>query len=395
MHRCHNPLSCFIPPHVLENLAASEDPLVRSVAQNYLQTILDALTVSAETRQLRQFFATGVLQQGAFLGFVGTPAVGAQGTKNRAVYDLRGRTFPRPGELPVRKEGDNDDTGDPAIDEAYASSGTTFDFYKEELGRNSIDDADMPLTSFVHYGRRVPNAFWNGEQMMYGDGDNIIFSRFTKALDVSGHELTHGVVQYTANLVYQDQPGALNEHFADVFGEIVQHWSNRNNASRPEFSDPWSLSKEEQETKGIWYMGGDIILPTVGVKGIRTFTEDRAYVNNRFLGTDPQPKHIANIYTGERDNGGVHINSGIPNHAFFVIARELKEPIWKKVAQIWYKTLNHPDLAAFKDDPEQQLKNVTFEFVANITLKVATADYGVTEQRAVRKGWQAVGITLP
>ncbi|MGF3948647.1 M4 family metallopeptidase, partial [Staphylococcus aureus] len=113
-------------------------------------------------------------------------------------------------------------TGDAAVDEAYDGFGSTWTLYREVYGRNSIDDAGMALVGTVHYGEDYQNAFWNGEQMVFGDGDGVVFGRFTASLDVIGHELTHGVTEHTAGLVYSGQSGALNESVSDVFGILVK-----------------------------------------------------------------------------------------------------------------------------------------------------------------------------
>lgn len=142
--------------------------------------------------------------------------------------------------------------------------------------------------------------------MLYGDGDGVRFGRFTSSPEVIGHELTHGVIQYESNLEYQDEPGALNESFADVMSMQVEQ-----------------KSKGHSVEQADWWLGGELLLPDVGAKGLRTFTADKAYENHPLLGTDPQPKHYRDKFTGAADNGGVHINSGIPNHAFYLVATEL------------------------------------------------------------------------
>ncbi len=114
----------------------------------------------------------------------------------------------------------------------------------------------MTLISTVHFGKDYVNAFWNGEQMVYGDGDNVIFSRFTKSLDVIGHELTHGITDFTSQLVYEKQPGALNEHFSDVMGVLVQQWSERRAADKAD-----------------WRIGDEIMLT---VPCLRTMTKEKA-----------------------------------------------------------------------------------------------------------------------
>src|SRR5581483_5825698 len=154
------------------------------------------------------------------------------GEKRRTVYDARhGRTLP--GKL-VRGEGDPRGR-DAAVNEAYDGAGKTYDFYQKVYARNSIDGRGMRLDSTVHYGVKFDNAQWNGRQMIYGDGDGELFRRLTKSLDVIGHELTHGVTQYAANLDYADQPGALNESFSDVFGVLVKQYTRKQTAAKADW----------------------------------------------------------------------------------------------------------------------------------------------------------------
>lgn len=167
--------------------------------------------------------------------------------------------------------------------------------------RNSLDDRRLTLISSVHVGQNLNNAFWTGQQMAYGDGDGDgkLFSRFTRSLDVVAHELTHGVISYTANLLYENESGALNEHLADVFGMLTRQWHQRSDAKSAD-----------------WLIGKDIMGPEAKALGLRTFKAEIAYENDPWFGTDPQPKNLRDQFRGRSDNGGVHINSGIPNHAF-------------------------------------------------------------------------------
>ena len=121
----------------------------------------------------------------------------------------------------VRGEGDPA-TGDQGVTEAYDGLGATWALWQEGYGRNSLDGRGLPLVATVHFGRDYDNAFWDGTQMVFGDGDGVIFLPFTRSLDVIGHELAHGVTQYTSGLNYQDQSGALNESVSDVFGVLVK-----------------------------------------------------------------------------------------------------------------------------------------------------------------------------
>jgi len=344
---CRNPLHCYLPPHVLDALSKSDDPELREVA-------IGGISAGASARRVRIAFSAMPIM-------AAIPS--AAGDKHRLVYDMQEDTGPLPGRL-VREEGQAP-SGDEAADEAYDGAGATYEFYKDVHGRNSLDGKGMVLKSLVHYGNKVDNAFWDGEQMLYGDGDGRLFDRFTKSVEVIAHELTHGVVQYEANLEYQGEPGALNESFADVMGlQVEQKVKGR--------------SVEEAD----WWLGGEIILPEAGVKGIRTFTADKAYEDNPLFGTDPQPKHMDDKYTGRQDNGGVHINSGIPNHAFYLVATELGGNSWERAGSIWYKTLRNLN------------RYSNFAEAAAMTIQVATADFGANgeELQAVASAWEAVGV---
>jgi Zn-dependent metalloprotease len=349
MHTCRNPLHCFVPPYVLDQMVNSTDPRIRNIA-------VDAIAVSSTARAVRATLATMPM-----MAAIPSPA----GRKHRLVYNMERRRFPFPGRL-VRSEGDQAGN-DEAVNEAYDYAGVTYDFYREIFGRNSLDNNGMSLISSVHYGVNIANAFWNGEQMLYGDGDSTIFLRFTKALDVVAHELTHGVITHESNLVYEDEPGALNEHFADIMSALVKQWHKKQTADQAD-----------------WLLGDDLMVPDVGVKSIRTMKAEKAYENHPLLGTDPQPKHMRDKYTGTADNGGVHINSGIPNHAFYLVATKLGAYSWERAGRIWYKTLRNLN------------KFSNFQETADMTYQVALADYGSgsQEQEAVQAAWQAVGISV-
>ncbi|URJ59418.1 M4 family metallopeptidase [Paenibacillus polymyxa] len=175
---------------------------------------------------------------------------------------------------------------DPAGVDAHAYAAKTYDYYKSKFGRNSIDGRGLQLRSTVHYGSRYNNAFWNGSQMTYGDGDGSTFIAFSGDPDVVGHELTHGVTEYTSNLEYYGESGALNEAFSDVIGNDIQ----RKN----------------------WLVGDDIYTPNIAGDALRSMSNPTLY---------DQPDHYSNLYTGSSDNGGVHTNSGIINKAYYLLAQ--------------------------------------------------------------------------
>ena len=348
MSCCPNPIHCILPPYVLDRLADSSDPKVRKQA-------IEAIARSATLRATRV-----ALDRNPSV----TTFAASGGRKERQVYDNKanGSTF-LPGKL-VRSEG-GPKSKDVAINEAYDNSGVTYDFYKKVFNRNSLDDRGMILVSSVHVGRGYNNAFWNGEQMAYGDGDGRIFIRFTKSLDVVGHELTHGVVSNTCDLEYHDEPGALNEHFADVFGSLVKQWK-----------------KKQKADKADWLIGPDIMGPGTTAKALRTFKAGPAYQNDPLLGTDPQPKRLKDKYKGGEDSGGVHINSGIPNHAFYLVATTLGGHAWEKPGQIWYKTMKALNQTS------------TFAEMVEMTTQSAGTLYGAgsAEEKAVAKAWKDVGF---
>lgn len=338
----------FVPPYVLDHLAESSDARVRRLA-------IDAIATASAIRAVRATLAT-------MPSWAATPSPDFR--RHRLTYDVKNGGFEDlPGKL-VRAERDPK-SDDLPVNEAYNNAGSTYNFYRKVFNRNSLDDRGMSLISSVHLGQRLNNAFWTGEQMCYGDGDGRIFIRFTKSLDVVGHELTHGVISHTCNLVYANEPGALNEHFADVFGSLVKQWSRRQTAKSAD-----------------WLIGPDIMGPGTSAKSLRTFKAGKAYENDSLLGTDPQPKHLRDKYTGSSDHGGVHINSGIPNHAFYLAAMEIGGRAWERAGQIWYKTML------------KLTANSNFADMAEASAESAMTLYGSNskEQKAVTKAWRSVGL---
>lgn len=353
MHK-HSGINCFIPPHILKNIATKGTESQKTLA-------IDTLKISAQMRGRRQ----------ALADFSAATFRVASGGKDRIVYDAKNGSS-LPGTI-ARKEGDAP-VADVAINEAYDGSGVTYDLFNDVYKRNSIDASGMRLDSTVHYQTGYDNAFWNGEQMVYGDGDENLpvderlFNRFTIALDVIGHELTHGVTQFEAKLMYSLQPGALNESMSDVFGSLVKQYQLAQTAAEAD-----------------WIIGAGLLTKNVNGVGIRSMKAPGTAYDDPVLGKDPQPAHMKDYVNTISDNGGVHINSGIPNHAFYVTAIELGGKAWEKAGQIWYVTLK-----------DKLTTNSKFQDCANLTYQVAGELYGAggLEQQAVQKGWAEVGLTV-
>ncbi|WP_035282267.1 protealysin inhibitor emfourin [Brevibacterium album] len=297
-----------------------------------------------------------------------TPAVGTDGASDasarpdRTVFDAQG-SEDLPG-MRVRGEGGSA-TGDPAADEAYDGLGATWELFFEQFGRDSLDGRGMPLLGTVHFGRDYANAFWDGRQMVFGDGDGELFHRFTASLDVIGHELAHGVIEFTAGLRYADQPGALNESIADVFGSLVRQ-----------------RLLDQTAGEADWLIGAELFTERVQGRALRSMAAPGTAYDDPVLGRDPQPGHMDDFVRTQDDNGGVHINSGIPNRAFHLAATALGGRAWERAGAIWYAALTGPGIAADCD----------FAGFAALTAEAA-AHLGTQEEQAVRTAWAEVGVT--
>jgi Zn-dependent metalloprotease len=248
------------------------------------------------------------------------------GVKRRVVHSAK-NTESLPGEV-VRSNGDPP-VGDLAVDEAYDSSGQVWDLFDRQFGRQSIDGRGSTVSITTHYGRDYDNAFWDGTQLVFGDGDGQIFDRFTKPMDVMAHEYTHGVTQFTVGLAYQDQPGALNESISDVFASLAkQHMLGQTVAEAD------------------WLIGAGLFMPAVNAKALRSMREPGTAYDDPQIGRDLQVGAMADYVVTDTDNGGVHINSGIPNRAFTLAALDLGGHSWEKAGPIWYDTLVNGQLSA-------------------------------------------------
>jgi Zn-dependent metalloprotease len=350
---------CFIvPPHVLIQIIDDGSPALRSSALRTLAISERVRERRAVTRRLVQHAP----QAAAALMLQHT------GVK-RTVYDVQHGSQ---GDLPgtrMRAEGDAP-VADPAVNQAYDGSGTTFDFYQQIFNRDSVDGQGLGLVSSVHFETDYDNAFWDGSQMVYGDGDDQMFIRggFTACLDVMAHELTHGVTQFTAGLRYRAQSGALNEHISDVFGSLVRQRSLGQAADQAD-----------------WLIGEGIMGPELPGEALRSMKAPGTAF--KFDNQPADMAHFVNLPDDgdpRNDNGGVHINSGIPNHAFYLAAIGIGGNAWEKAGAIWYTTLT-----------TKLSENSDFQEAADATVSVSGDLYGAggAEQQAVRSAWEQVGIT--
>lgn len=235
---------------------------------------------------------------------------------------------------------------------------------------NAINGKGAPIISVVGFGDGYNNAMWNAQYMIYGDGDGKLFDAFVKYLDVVGHEMAHGVIGN--KLIYKGQAGALNEHIADVIGYLVYMMKNKLTPS----TASWLLAENILSYNGKKY-------------ALRSFKNPGQAYDNPELGKDPQPDRFSNLYTGKDDEGGVHINSGIPNRAFYLFATQLEEigVPWIYAGQIWFKTLMRPN--AFPVNATMQ------QFAEAIIQTAETWEVTRNDTRvinALRNAWQEVEV---
>ncbi|MBK9476398.1 MAG: M4 family metallopeptidase [Tetrasphaera sp.] len=344
------PMCTIIPPYMLRALASSGDPHLEGHARRTL----------AHDEELRRERFEGVLPRPR------TRARRARGAEDQAFREIHDAEHGAdlPGRL-VRGEGDPA-TEDASVTRAYDGLGATWQLWFEAFERSSLDDKGLGLVATVHYRRGYDNAFWNGEQMVFGDGDGEVFADFTSSLDVIGHELAHGVTQYTSGLNYQDESGALNEHVSDVFGVLVkQHVLGQNAADAD------------------WLVGAELLLPGVKGRGLRDMLHPGTAYDDPRLGKDPQPATYADYIQTTADHGGVHLNSGIPNRAFATYALALGGPAWGDAGLVWHDTITG-DIRADCD----------FATFAALTLAAATARFGPesVQVRELAAAWALVEV---
>ncbi|WP_245480337.1 M4 family metallopeptidase [Neorhizobium sp. NCHU2750] len=305
-----------------------------------------------QTRLLRaqaQQFTTSAV------GLMGLPANVAASPKV-TVYDCQNTTS-----IPGKAIEHPEKSKDGAVRATFDNTTGVASFFKDVFGRNSLDDAGMTLRSSVHYGEGYNNAFWNGSQMTYGDGDGEIFIELCKGSDVVAHELMHGVTQYTLQLVYENESGGLNESLSDVFGSMFRQWLNK-----------------ETVDSADWLIGADIL----GTKA-----KSLGYDCLRNMADPESPKCLGrqiSHYDQYRTGMDPHESSGVANLAFYKIAMALKGHSWDEAGQVWYNVVS-----TWGSSP-----NMTMQQFADATLHSAQALYPKKPAvaAAVHEGWDSVGL---
>jgi Zn-dependent metalloprotease len=292
-------MHCFyVPDHIIDHLARNARQL--GIDPEPAQR---TAVVSQAHRRERRLVATANLE---------TLTKPRPGKGDRQIFDCKNTM--KTGQNLVR--GENDAAVPQAnANAAYDGLGATRDFYRDVLGRDSIDNAGLTLLGNINYGVKYDNAFWDGKQMVFGNGDGVVFKDFTGDVDVCAHELTHGVTQYTAALEYTDQPGAMNEAFSDIFGSCVDQFVHKLDAGEHN-----------------WLIGEEVMADQLYGEAIRSMAHPGTAYDNPVLGKDPQ----AGDMSGYVASGDPHLNSGIINRAFYLTAIDLGT---FPAARIWFNTL--------------------------------------------------------
>jgi len=340
---CH-----FVPADVLKRFA--NDP---TLPHDLRSSLDDTLRVDVEIRNLRR--------QANRLTQVAGLTVAAPATKPSGLPTVTVFTCNHSRSLPGTQIPNPDSSSDATVKNVFAETTAVAKFYKAAFNRDSIDDANMALLSSIHYGNKYNNAFWNGSRMTYGDGDGGIFIDFSMGNDVIGHELTHGVTQYSLELNYSDDAGGLNESISDCFGSMFRQWQANQTADKAD-----------------WLIGADIVGPTAKAKGL-TCLRDMANPGASHC-LAPQPTNYSQITPGMDP----HYSSGPPNLAFCTACKIAGGESWKGVGKVWYEVLtrsgSHPNMT-MKDFAHRTRNAAAHLFPGNSAL-----------QNAVDQGWKHVGL---
>lgn len=298
------PCSCnIIPDDVLGRLA---EELNLSAAER--ENVRRTLVIDKDMRALRR--ANIALSANAGIAIAESIAPIAK-TPSIKLFNCQHGTI-LPG-APVTNPGKSTDQ---TVKRTYRDTMGVARMLRSVFKRNSLDGMGMDLISSVHYGVNYNNAFWNGQQMTYGDGDNSIFLDFTRSNDVIAHELGHGLTQFSSQFVYANESGGLNESMSDVLGSLFRQWQAKQNV-----------------TAADWLIGKDIIGPAAKAQGYKCLRDLANPAASHALA--PQPKHFSQ-YTPGMDP---HYSSGIPNHAFYLAAMAIGGRSWMKAGKIWLHAL--------------------------------------------------------
>lgn len=277
------------------------------------------------------------------------------------------RTFHLPGWKLADTSQQADKARDNTVNVCWDNTKDIMGFYKTVLAFNLKDELYGQVVSTINVGQFFNNAFFNGQQMAYGDGDGHFFKDFCHDSSVICHELGHAVVNATVPLIYNGESGALNESYADVFAICYTHYK---------------LNKTfDALTSGDWMIGEKCV---VGDGALRSFTEAPSRPTSHPLGPDTEPRHYSKRYVGTEDNGGVHINSSIINHAFYQLCKLWSGKSWEEPLQLWFSLLKNNRIPPY----------ATFDIFAKELHSSAKEMYGDKMAEHTKTALNLVGLLL-
>jgi Zn-dependent metalloprotease len=250
----------------------------------------------------------------------------------------------------------------------YKNTWLVLQFLSEVMRQRGIDDNYYKIKNTIHFGKGYNNAFWNGEQMVFGDGDGVLFKSFMRDIDVLAHEMGHGITQFGCQLRYEGQAGAINEHLSDVFASMVKQYVNNQTVEQAD-----------------WLIGDNVFVYDPAEKfALRNMRDPgTAFTDHPILGNDPQPNHFDYFIETDADDGGVHLNSGILNRAYYEVCSLFGGFAYEKVGKLWF---------AFMLDRNMN-KKMDFEEFRAILLKKATRfGFSFPERNLIEEGFRIVGI---
>ncbi len=269
--------------------------------------------------------------------------------------------------LPGTLDCTNDQScSDQVIQDAHDNAGLVWDYYNAQFGRDSLNDNGFTLISTAHHRNNYNNAFWNGSQMAYGDGDGVLFSPLGSGFDVVAHELTHGVTSFESDLIYQNESGALNEALSDIFSAAAEAW------------------RDGAITDDTWKLGEDIYTPATAGDALR-YMDDPTDDGSSY---DYWPER----YTGSQDNGGVHWNSGIANLAFYLMVEGGTHPRGKTSVSVTGFGMDKAEQIFYRAQTTYLTASSNFAAARAATAQAAGDLYGAAEQQTVHDAWCAVGV---
>ncbi|KAG0350266.1 Translation initiation factor 3 subunit b [Podila minutissima] len=366
------------PSQKLCNQSAIPGPCCSIIPSYVLKYIAENPDVSPESREIasKTLNVIPAIHQARATAVATTTPHNRERRLHRTMYDAKQGDDFNDRELLFSDPNGPGVNPDQSAVNVYRHFEQIFDFYHDVFGRNSFDDNFAEFDGNVHYDGNGPplgyfNAFWDGRRhFAFGDGDLRLFGSFANILDITAHEVTHAVVQYTARLAFGNQTGALNESISDVFGSMIKQY--------------YAPRGKQKVTEADWLIGEGIFL-VPNARALRDMAHPGEAYNNPLVGRDEQGASMSAYFEGDEDDGGVHMNCGIPNRAFHLAAMSIGGFSWEGAGKVWYASLTDPDLRRIDN-------RIAFKEFAELTCRHAQELGGQPWLDKVKNAWITVEV---